>query len=190
MFPFSVPLILDPRIGSAGLGIAHQIRDAMVESDGISEKEASERFWLIDRHGLITKALANKGLRKGLDDFVRHDSEWETASSETAKDIMLVDVVKVVKPTVLIGTSTHGGAFTKEVVEEMSAHVERPIIFPLSNPSRLVEVHPKDANEWSRDKALLATGSPFQPVRMTNGKLYEFVPSQLIWSFVSDPPFI
>lgn len=82
----------------------------------------------------------------------------------------LLDVVKEVKPTVLIGTSTHAGAFTREVIEAMAAHCERPIILPLSNPSKLVEVHPKDANDWTKGKALIATGSPFEPVKMPDGK--------------------
>lgn len=83
-----------------------------------------------------------------------------------------MEVVKQVKPTVLIGTSTHHNAFTEEVVRAMSEGTKRPIIFPLSNPSKLVEVDPKDANTWSKDMALLATGSPFPPVKMSNGKEY------------------
>lgn len=161
----------------------------MCETDGISKEDASTRFWLVDKHGLITETLARSsgGLRHGLEDFVRQDSEWEDVKRDGNDDgnaIRLIDVVKKVHPTVLIGTSTHAGAFTKDVVEAMSEHVDRPIIFPLSNPSRLVEVHPKDANEWSKDKALLATGSPFEPVHMQSGKLYECVPMFYIYTFI------
>ncbi|KAF9258271.1 hypothetical protein L218DRAFT_877508 [Marasmius fiardii PR-910] len=152
--------------GSAGLGIAVQIRDAMVSIDNISEEEANSKFYLIDKQGLIKKSLPN--VREDLKQFVRPDEEWGDSTGE----IGLLDVVKKVKPTVLIGCSTKGGAFTKEVVQSMAEGCERPIIFPLSNPSKLVEVDPKDANEWTGGKALLATGSPFPPAKMPNGKDY------------------
>ena len=81
-------------------------------------------------------------------------------------------MIKEVKPHVLIGTSTRPKAFTQEIVQEMASHVERPIIFPLSNPTRLHEADPKDLNEWTKGKALIATGSPFPPVKY-EGKEYE-----------------
>lgn len=164
--------------GSAGLGITHQIRDAIVETDGLSVEDASKLFWLVDKDGLITEGLAKNGskkLRKGLDDFVRPDEEWEGVNRDQGGAIRLVEVVKKVKPTILIGTSTHAGAFDEPVIRAMAKGVERPIIFPLSNPSRLVEVKPKEANEWSGDMALLATGSPFPAVKMKNGKDYVYV---------------
>ncbi len=152
--------------GSAGLGITKQLRDAMVATDGIPEEEADTKFWLIDKHGLIRQSTPD--VREDLHAFIRSDEEW---SSFTGK-VGLLDVVKQVKPTVLIGCSTHAGGFTEEVVKTMAAHCERPIILPLSNPCRLVEVKPSDANEWTRGKALLATGSPFPPAKMPNGKDY------------------
>lgn len=156
--------------GSAGVGIAHQLRDAMVSIDDVSREDASKKFWLIDRFGLLTEGLKEDGkVRNGLDEFVRVSSEgW----NEKEKQVGLLDVVKKIKPTVLIGTSTHAGAFTEDVIKEMSANCDQPIIFPLSNPSKLVEVDPKDANDWSKGKALLATGSPFPPVKSSNGKDY------------------
>jgi malate dehydrogenase (oxaloacetate-decarboxylating) len=81
-------------------------------------------------------------------------------------------VIKQVKPNVLIGCSTQPGSFTKEIVQEMASHVDRPIIFPLSNPTRLHEAQPKDISDWTEGKALIATGSPFPPVTY-NGKEYE-----------------
>jgi malate dehydrogenase (oxaloacetate-decarboxylating) len=87
-------------------------------------------------------------------------------------EITLLEVVKKTRPTVLIGCSTHSGAFTEEVVREMAKTVDRPIILPLSNPSRLVEVDPAKANDWTSGKALLATGSPFPPAKMPDGKDY------------------
>ncbi|KAJ3848990.1 hypothetical protein EV368DRAFT_48182 [Lentinula lateritia] len=154
--------------GSAGLGIAKQLRDAMVSINNISVEEANAQFWLIDKHGLIRESLPD--VREDLKEYVRKDAEWEEFQS--TGDIKLLDVVKKVKPTVMIGTSTHAGGFTKEVVEAMAAGCDRPIIFPLSNPSRLVEVDPRDANDWTKGKALLATGSPFPPAKMPNGKDY------------------
>lgn len=163
--------------GSAGYGIARQLRDAIVSTDGISESDANKMFWLIDRHGLIKESLDTDGnIRDDLRPFVRPDSEWTDvvqAGSSDNGEVKLLDVVRKVKPTVLIGCSTHGGAFTKEVVTAMAEGCERPIIFPLSNPSQLVEVKPSDANDWTNGKALLATGSPFPPTKMPNGKDYK-----------------
>lgn len=154
--------------GSAGLGIARQLRDAIAEMDGLSREDATRRFYLIDKDGLITQRLHAAGkVRAGLDEWARPDDEFANIDSES---IGLLDVVKTAKPTVLIGTSTHGGAFTEEIVRAMHKTCERPIIFPLSNPSRLVEVDPKDANDWTGGMALLATGSPFPPAKMPNGK--------------------
>ncbi|KAJ7589511.1 hypothetical protein C8J56DRAFT_938774 [Mycena floridula] len=152
--------------GSAGFGITRQLRDAIVSIDGISKEDADKLFWLVDKNGLIKQSLGP--VRGDLTPFIRPDSEWPDHDGEVG----LLDIVKQVKPTVLIGCSTHAGAFTKEVVMAMAESVERPIIFPLSNPSRLVEVHPSDANDWTKGKALLATGSPFPPAKMPSGKDY------------------
>ncbi|KAG8882308.1 NAD-dependent malic enzyme, mitochondrial [Tulasnella sp. 331] len=161
--------------GTAGLGIAIQLRDAMIQADNCPREEANSKIYLIDKEGLITKDFGQDGrIRQGQEEFARPDHEWEEEKKASLKSgqISLLDVVKKVKPTVLIGTSTHAGGFTEEIVKEMSSHVDRPIIFPLSNPTRLVEVDPSKANEWSKGKALLATGSPFPPAKMPNGKDY------------------
>lgn len=167
--------------GTAGLGIARQLRDAMVTAGSISAEEANSRFWLVDRYGLIKDGLSKDKIREGTEDFVRSESNWAGTDSEEVKSAQtnehnsygLLDVVRAVRPTVLIGTSTIGGAFTEEIVRTMAKHVERPIIFPLSNPSRLHEVHPHKANEWTEGKALIATGSPFPPAKNPNGKEYQ-----------------
>lgn len=99
--------------------------------------------------------------------FARDEMEWQ---GKDHKD--LLTIIREVKPHVLIGTSTKPKAFTEEVVREMSKHVERPIILPLSNPTRLHEADPKDVYKWSEGRALIATGSPFPPVDY-NGKKYE-----------------
>ncbi|OCF38112.1 malate dehydrogenase (oxaloacetate-decarboxylating) [Kwoniella heveanensis BCC8398] len=155
--------------GSAGLGIARQLRDAIIleaggDNDGdkkkMSSKEAASKFWLIDQHGLIKKSLGKDKIRDEIEDeFIRQEDEW--GSEEESG---LLDVVKKVKPTILIGTSTHAGAFTEEVVKEMAKNVDRPIIFPLSNPTKKCEARPEDLNKWTDGKALMATGSPFDPV--------------------------
>jgi malate dehydrogenase (oxaloacetate-decarboxylating) len=144
----------------------------MRQLDSISSQEAAQKFWLIDKYGLITDKLKEKGLvRDDLEDFIRPVSEF-SESIENPEKIGLLDVVKRAKPTVLIGCSTHARGFTEEVIRAMKEHCERPIIFPLSNPSKLVEVDPKDANDWTDGMALIATGSPFPPVKAPNGKDY------------------
>lgn len=163
--------------GSAGLGITHQLRDAIVSIDSISEEEANKKFYLIDKHGLIKQSLGDSLIREEVRPYVRPDEEWEDVQKDEEGAVRLLEVVKKVRPTVLIGCSTRGGAFTEEVVKSMAEGCERPIILPLSNPSALVEVDPKDANEWTGGKALLATGSPFPPAKMPNGKDYVWVPN-------------
>ncbi|EJD04428.1 uncharacterized protein FOMMEDRAFT_133702 [Fomitiporia mediterranea MF3/22] len=177
--------LVDQRIvifgaGSAGLGIARQLRDAMATADEVSEEEANSKFWLIDRFGLVKKSLGSEKIREGTEAFAREDDNWSGSSDFSTQDIQanefgsfnLRDVVKAVRPTVLIGTSTVAGAFTEEIIRTMASAVKRPIIFPLSNPSRLHEVHPHKANEWTEGRALIATGSPFPPAKMPNGKDY------------------
>lgn len=158
--------------GSAGSGIATQIRDAMVKADDISETEANGKFWLIDRYGLIKQSLGDDKIRENLRAYVRQDDEWQDVADDDGR-VDLLKVVKKVKPTVLVGCSTKAGTFTKEVIEAMSESCERPIIFPLSNPSRLVEVVPEEAMKWSKGKALIATGSPFPPATLTDGRKYQ-----------------
>lgn len=174
--------------GSAGLGIAVQLRDAIIAIDSVSKEEANKKFYLIDKYGLIKQSLGDSKIREDLREFVRPDEEWEGVDVDKDGAIRLLAVVKKIRPTVLIGTSTRGGAFTEEVVKKMAEGCERPIILPLSNPSKLVEVDPKDANDWTGGKALLATGSPFPPAKMPNGKDYMcvFPPDHRFVGF-SDP---
>jgi len=105
-------------------------------------------------------------LTKAQGPYAREDSEWNSDAHD------LLAVMREVQPHVLIGTSTKPKAFTQEIIEEMASHVERPIVLPLSNPTRLHEADPKDINEWTKGKALIATGSPFPPVQY-NGQEYE-----------------
>ncbi|TFK56407.1 hypothetical protein OE88DRAFT_1669769 [Heliocybe sulcata] len=158
--------------GSAGHGIASQIRDAIVTMDNLSKEDANKKFYMLDRFGLIKESLGPEKIRGSLREFTRPDSEWQDAKTNDNGEVELVEVVKRAKPTILIGCSTRAGAFTEEVIREMAKGCDRPIILPLSNPSRLVEVDPEDANEWTGGKALLATGSPFPPAKNPNGKDY------------------
>ncbi|KAH9885403.1 hypothetical protein C8Q73DRAFT_749198 [Cubamyces lactineus] len=159
--------------GTAGLGITKQLRDGIMAIDKLSREAANARFFLLDRHGLVKQSLGPAKIRDALAEFVRPDDEWAGVPTNADGEVGLLDVVRHVKPTVLIGCSTHAGAFTEDVVRAMAEGTERPIIFPLSNPSRLVEVEPELANSWTNGKALMATGSPFPPCKMPNGKYYD-----------------
>ncbi|EJQ52461.1 hypothetical protein IEQ_01504 [Bacillus cereus BAG6X1-2] len=152
--------------GTAGIGIADQVRDALVRA-GLSEQEAHERFWCIDRNGLITDNMED--LLDFQIPYARKEAEVNDWKQSDA--IGLAEVVKHVKPTILIGTSTVAGAFKEEIIKEMASHVERPIILPMSNPTPLAEAKPVDLIEWTEGRALVATGSPFDPVTY-NGVTY------------------
>ena len=151
--------------GSAGTGIADQVRDAIAADTGKSKEEAAKQIWCVDKPGLLLKSQGDK-LTHAQIGYARSDEDWEGKNSSD-----LLSVIKEVKPHVLIGTSTKPKAFTQEIIEEMSSHVDRPIVFPLSNPTRLHEAAPEDINKWSKGKALIATGSPFPPVKY-EGKEY------------------
>jgi len=157
--------------GSAGLGIAHQLRDGIMQIDDVPLNKANKQFYLIDKHGLVKESLGDL-IRTPLREFLRPDEEWEGVPTNDKGEITLLEVVKKIRPTVLIGCSTQAGAFTEAVIREMAKSVDRPIILPLSNPSRLVEADPAKLNDWTNGKALLATGSPFPPSKMPNGKDY------------------
>lgn len=150
--------------GSAGMGIADQIRDAIAVEGNKSKEDAAKQIWCIDKEGLLLQS--QEGLSEAQRGYSKPDKEWPSDGSS------LIDVVKAVKPHVLIGTSTKPKSFTKEVVQEMAKHVARPIIFPLSNPTRLHEAEPKDLVQWTDGKVLVATGSPFPAVEY-NGRQRE-----------------
>ncbi|PTB66021.1 malate dehydrogenase [Trichoderma citrinoviride] len=140
--------------GSAGVGIADQVRDAIATEQNISHEKASQQIWLIDKEGLLTTKSDVSTAQKL---YVKDASEWSDNTS-------LLSVVQQVNPNILIGTSTVPGAFTEDIVKAMHEHAPRPIIFPLSNPTRLHEAKPADLLKWTNGKALVATGSPFEPV--------------------------
>lgn len=143
--------------GSAGLGIADQIVNHMV-THGATVEEAKSKIHTLDIRGLIKTSMKDTST-PDQHSYADPDEMWEGIDTTS-----LYEVVKKIKPTCLIGCSTQAGAFTKEIVQEMHKHNERPIIFPLSNPTRLHEAFPEDLMEWTNNQALIATGSPFKPV--------------------------
>ncbi|KAF2875835.1 hypothetical protein BDV95DRAFT_591264 [Massariosphaeria phaeospora] len=152
--------------GSAGTGIADQVKDAISHYTDKSKEEAGRQIWCVDKPGLLLKSKKDQ-LNPAQVLYARDDHEWQGKEHND-----LLSVVREVKPHVLIGTSTVPGSFTEEIVREMGKHVDRPIIFPLSNPTRLHEAKPQDLFDWTDGKALVATGSPFPPVKY-QGKEYD-----------------
>jgi malate dehydrogenase (oxaloacetate-decarboxylating) len=144
--------------GTAGVGIADQLRSAMVR-DGLDPKEATRRVWLVDKQGLLLEGMPD--LRDYQAPYARPTAEVQ---GWTDGKIDLLTTVRHVHPNMLIGTSTSPGAFDKDVVTAMAAHVERPVIFPLSNPTEKIEAMPADLLAWTGGKALTATGIPVDPV--------------------------
>ena len=145
--------------GTAGTGMADQIHAGMVR-DGLSPDEARSRIWLIDRAGLVTDDMED------LPDYQQAYARPASEVADWAREhgaIGLLETVRRIHPTILIGTSTDHGAFTREVIEEMSSGVERPIVLPLSNPTERIEAMPADVVAWSGGKALVATGIPVKP---------------------------
>jgi malate dehydrogenase (oxaloacetate-decarboxylating) len=180
--------------GTAGIGIADQIRDQMTR-DGLEPDQATSRIWIVDLPGLLTSDMSEDML-----DYQRpyaHPADEVASWAKTPVEVdpsaairwpqmaalrqaraasgivALQTVVEQVQPTILIGTSTAHGAFTQQVVEAMSAGVERPVIFPISNPTSRIEAMPADIITWSRGRALVATGLPMAPADY-NGVRYRF----------------
>jgi malate dehydrogenase (oxaloacetate-decarboxylating) len=167
--------------GTAGIGIAGQIQDAMVR-DGLSREDAARRFWCVDRNGLLTDAMADE-LRPYQAPWARPAGEigaWKHEANGAG--VSLAEVMRRVRPTMLIGTSTASGSFTEAIVREMASHIERPIIFALSNPPARAEANPADLIRWTDGRGLIACGGPFAPVthkgvtyvigQVNNAKLY------------------
>lgn len=146
--------------GSSAKGICDQIAAAMVHS-GYSEADARKALWLVDSKGLVQSARPNlEPAKQKYAQPVERMAEWSVKDPNT---FTFSDVVKNIHPTILIGTSAQAGAFTEDIVREMSRYVERPVIFPLSNPTSKSEATPADLLQWTAGKALVATGSPFPP---------------------------
>lgn len=147
--------------GSAGCGIAEAIIAQMV-AEGLTDEQARSRVYMVDRWGLLQEGMKNLlDFQQKLIQKKKHIAKWKSEEPGFA----LIDVIKNAKPTVMIGVSGVPGLFSQEVIEAMHSHCERPIIFPLSNPTSRVEGTPHDIFHWTKGQALVATGSPFEPVR-------------------------
>ncbi|HCG8093120.1 NAD-dependent malic enzyme [Vibrio parahaemolyticus] len=153
--------------GSAGCGIAEAIIAQMV-SEGISDEKARSQVYMVDRWGLLQEGMPNLlDFQQRLVQKHSNTKEWENEGN----GFSLLDVMRNAKPTVLIGVSGAPGLFSQEVIEEMHKHCKRPIVFPLSNPTSRVEATPNDILRWTNGEALVATGSPFDPV-VHEGRTY------------------
>lgn len=151
--------------GTAGCGIVKRIYQEMLDQ-GMDEDQARKKFYLVDRQGLLFDDMED--LTAEQRPFARKRSEFPDASELTT----LEAAVRIIHPTILVGTSTKPGAFTKELVQEMASHTERPLIFPLSNPTELAEARAEDLIRWTDGRALVATGIPSEPVTY-HGVTYE-----------------
>lgn len=158
-------IILTFGAGTAGVGITNILLDEMIRQ-GVPEEEARQHFYQVDKQGLLFEDT--EGLTPGQIPFARKRSDFTNADELTN----LEAVVKAIHPTIMIGTSTQPGAFTEEIVKEMAAHTPRPIIMPLSNPTKLAEAKAKDLIEWTDGKALVGTGIPAADVEY-NGVTYQ-----------------
>lgn len=165
--------------GTAGCGVADQIYSAMVR-EGMSEKDARACFWIIDRNGLLVDDMND--LVDFQQPYARQREEVSTWKVKDTKNITLLEVVTEVKPSILIGCSTVKGAFSEDVVKAMAKAVDRPIIFPMSNPTSKSEATPADLLTWTEGKAIVATGSPFKPVEL-NGKKIRISQSNNAFTF-------
>lgn len=146
--------------GSAGLGVVNSIVKGMVQ-EGLTREQACKNIYLVDKDGVI--GTTRKGMQPGQLEFAK----------ENMKDgALLEEVVRQVKPTILLGLSGVGRTFTKEVIETMAANVDRPIIFPLSNPTSKSECTAREAFEWTKGKCIFASGSPFDPVILEDKVFY------------------
>ncbi|MEC7501059.1 MAG: NAD-dependent malic enzyme [Planctomycetota bacterium] len=159
--PLSEAKIVMLGAGSAGLGITLQLQRTMVR-EGLSEQEAKQRCFVIDQNGLLCDD--REGLNETLQQLAQKREDLSGWDCGTTESIGLDDVVRNAKPDVLVGVTGVAGLFTEEVIRDMATHVDRPIIFPLSNPTSRAEATPANLLNWTDGKALVATGSPFDPV--------------------------
>jgi malate dehydrogenase (oxaloacetate-decarboxylating) len=167
--PLSQSKIVFVGAGSAGAGIAEQLIQAMI-SQGLPEVEARRRIFMIDKNGLLTDAMT--GLLAFQTPLVRANSDVRGWSSQPDGTIGLVDVIANAKPNILIGVSGQSGLFTEEVIRLLAENANCPVVLPLSNPTSKIEAKPEDIIRWSDGRALVATGSPFDPVKY-QGKTHE-----------------
>jgi malate dehydrogenase (oxaloacetate-decarboxylating) len=150
-------------LGTAGVGVADQLRDAMMR-EGMTQEQAARRFWCVDRQGLLTTDMRDQ-LHNYQAPYARPAGESKNWKNDPGgAGIGLAEVVARVKPTMLVGTATVGGSFTEAIVKDMAAHVDRPIIFALCSAPTRAAATPADLIAWTDGRALIATGSAFAPI--------------------------
>lgn len=147
--------------GSAGCGIAEQLIAAAIE-EGASPEAARANYYMVDRFGLVHDGMT--GLYPFQQRLARKRAELDSMAHAEADRVSFIETIRAVKPSILIGVSGQPGLFTEEVIREMAQHVDRPIIFPLSNPTSRAEAQPADILAWTEGRAIIGTGSPFAPV--------------------------
>lgn len=165
--------------GSAGVGICNKLILAIMREEKISEEEARELFYIVDINGVLQEGQELFPTQKPYARSKESFKSWKVANPE---HITLLEVVQNAHPTILIGVSTQGGAFNEQIIKEMHKHVKRPVIFPLSNPTSLSEALPADLIKWTKGDAIIATGSPFQPVAH-EGHLYHIAQCNNVYVF-------
>lgn len=159
--------------GSAGLGVCDAIARAM-EAEGATAEDASSKFCILDENGLL-----GCGRDMSRDSLARQRFQRK----DLANGLSLIEVIQRVKPTVLIGLSGVGGLFTEEIIREMNRHVDRPVIFPMSNPSSASECTPQQVFEWTEGRAIFASGSPFENVDLGDGRIGYTNQANNVYSF-------
>lgn len=163
--PLAKQKIIVVGAGSAGVGIANLILDAMVD-DGMTREEAYKAFFMVDRYGLITDNIESLDFQKPFSRKLSDIAEWSVANSQ---NITLLETVINSGATMLIGVSAQGGIFTREVIKALAKNTERPIVFPLSNPTEKCEANPHDVLDWTDAKAIVGTGTAYSPYETVNG---------------------
>lgn len=166
--------------GSAGMGICDQLVKAIIDEGEMDEEEARSIFYIVDLPGLLHDGFEDLDPQQKL--YARKKEKLKGWKVRDKNQISLYDVVHNVHPTILIGVSTQMGAFTEEIVKDMAAHVDRPVIFPLSNPTSRCEAHPADLIRWTDGRAIIATGSPFDPIAFNN-KIYQIAQCNNVYIF-------
>jgi malate dehydrogenase (oxaloacetate-decarboxylating) len=161
--PLSQQTIAMYGAGSAGIGIIDLLVSAM-KQEGLSEEQARSRIYAFNRYGLLVEGA--RGIKESQRPLVRKRADTAGWQLGGGQDVTLLDVVRNAKVTVLVGVSAQAGVFTEAVVREMARHAERPIVFPLSNPTSQAEATPADLMRWTDGRALVGTGSPFPPVEI------------------------
>lgn len=167
--PFRDERIVVLGAGGAGIGIARQLQVAL-RREGLAEDQALKQIWVLDSHGLLLEGRPEP-IEEYKSPFVKARESVQGWTLRAPEQVALLDVVKHVKPTVLIGVAGRAGLFDEEIIRTMARHVERPAVLAISNPNAMTEAHPEDIFAWTEGRAVMATGSPFEDVSFQGRKI-------------------